>query len=101
MPAISEKIVIFIDEIDSTLSLPFNIDDFFAVVRDCYNKRTENSDYQRLTFAMIGVTTPADLIKDKKRTPFNIGIPIKLTGFQLDEVEPLAKGLVHKTTNTK
>ena len=50
---------------------------------------------------MIGVTTPADLIKDKKRTPFNIGIPIKLTGFQLDEVEPLAKGLVHKTTNTK
>ncbi|NEQ77807.1 MAG: hypothetical protein F6K23_35205 [Okeania sp. SIO2C9] len=99
LPSISQQIVIFIDEIDSTLSLPFNIDDFFAVVRDCYNKRADNSDYQKLTFAMIGVATPADLIKDKKRTPFNIGKPIKLTGFQLAEVEPLAQGLINKTTN--
>ncbi|WP_293139239.1 AAA-like domain-containing protein [Okeania sp. SIO3I5] len=99
LPSIEQQIVIFIDEIDSTLSLPFNIDDFFAVVRDCYNKRADNSDYQRLTFAMIGVATPADLIKEKKRTPFNIGKPIKLSGFRLAEVEPLAKGLVEKTTN--
>ncbi|NEO53159.1 MAG: hypothetical protein F6K54_08745 [Okeania sp. SIO3B5] len=99
LPTISEKIVIFLDEIDSILSLPFNTDDFFAVVRDCYNKRANNSDYQRLTFVMIGVATPADLIKEKKHTPFNIGRPIKLTGFRLTEVEPLAKGLVEKTTN--
>ena len=99
LPSISQPIVIFVDEIDSTLSLPFNIDDFFAVIRDCYNKRADNYDYQRLTFAMIGVATPADLIKDKKRTPFNIGRPIKLAGFRLAEVEPLAKGLVDKTAN--
>jgi len=99
LPSISQNIVIFIDEIDSTLNLPFNIDDFFAVIRDCYNKRADNSDYQRLTFVTIGVTTPADLIKQKKRTPFNIGKSIKLTGFQLAEVEPLAKGLVEKNTN--
>ncbi|NES71526.1 MAG: hypothetical protein F6K24_43165, partial [Okeania sp. SIO2D1] len=65
LPSIYQNIVIFIDEIDSTLSLPFNIDDFFAVIRSFYNKRDNNSDYQRLTFAMIGVATPADLIKDK------------------------------------
>ncbi|NET41958.1 AAA-like domain-containing protein [Okeania sp. SIO2B3] len=99
LPSISQNIVIFIDEIDSTISLPFNIDDFFAVVRDCYNKRADNSDYQKLTFAMIGVATPADLIKEKKRTPFNIGRAIKLTGFRLAEVEPLAQGLVDKTAN--
>ncbi|WP_426548940.1 AAA-like domain-containing protein, partial [Dapis sp. BLCC M126] len=99
LPSVSQNIMIFIDEIDSTLSLPFNIDDFFAVVRDCYNKRADNSDYQRLTFAMIGVATPADLIKEKKRTPFNIGRPIKLIGFRLAEVEPLAQGLVEKTAN--
>nr|WP_293076606.1 AAA-like domain-containing protein [Okeania sp. SIO3B5] len=99
LPSISQNIVIFIDEIDSTISLPFNIDDFFAVIRDCYNKRSDNYDCQKLTFAMIGVATPADLIKEKKRTPFNIGRAIKLTGFRLAEVEPLAKGLVEKTTN--
>lgn len=89
----TDNIVIFIDEIDSILSLAFNLDDFFAVIRDCYNRRADQKDYNRLTFALIGVSTPSDLIKDKGRTPFNIGRAIDLTGFQLDEAQPLAQGL--------
>ena len=90
----TDNIVIFIDEIDSILSLSFNLDDFFAVIRDCYNRRADQRDYNRLTFALIGVSTPSDLIKDKRRTPFNIGRAIDLTGFQLSEAQPLAQGLV-------
>ncbi len=90
---ITANIVIFIDEIDSILSLTFNLDDFFAVIRDCYNRRADNPEYNRLTFALIGVSTPSDLIQDKGRTPFNIGQAIDLTGFELDEAEPLAQGL--------
>ncbi|WP_208821555.1 AAA-like domain-containing protein [Tolypothrix sp. PCC 7910] len=93
LKTITEKIVIFIDEIDSILSLSFNLDDFFAVIRDCYNRRATHADYNRLTFALIGVSTPSDLIQDKRRTPFNIGRAIDLTGFQLHEAEPLARGL--------
>ncbi|MBW4566957.1 MAG: AAA-like domain-containing protein [Tolypothrix carrinoi HA7290-LM1] len=88
------NIVIFIDEIDSILSLGFNPDDFFAVIRDCYNRRADNPAYRRLTFAILGVSTPSDLIQDKRRTPFNIGRAIELTGFQLEEAQPLARGLV-------
>jgi len=88
------NIVVFIDEIDSILSLGFNPDDFFAVIRDCYNRRSDNLAYRRLTFAILGVSTPSDLIQDKRRTPFNIGRAIDLTGFQLEEVQPLARGLV-------
>ncbi|MGI8504959.1 MAG: AAA-like domain-containing protein, partial [Hassallia sp.] len=87
------NIVIFIDEIDSILSLGFNPDDFFAVIRDCYNRRADNPAYRRLTFAILGVSTPSDLIQDKRRTPFNIGRAIDLTGFQLQEAQPLAQGL--------
>ncbi|MEH2323481.1 MAG: AAA-like domain-containing protein, partial [Nostoc sp.] len=93
LQTITEKIVIFIDEIDSVLSLSFNLDDFFAVIRDCYNRRADNPEYNRLTFALIGVSTPSDLIQDKRRTPFNIGQAIDLTGFQLREAQPLARGL--------
>ena len=96
---IPQNIVIFIDEIDSVLSLKFNIDDFFAVIRDCYNKRADNFDYRRLTFALIGVATPSDLIQDKRRTPFNIGRAIELTGFQLKEAQPLGVGLAQKVSN--
>lgn len=91
-----QQIVIFIDEIDSVLSLNFPLDDFFAFIRACYNKRADNFHYQRLTFGLFGVATPADLILDKTRTPFNIGRAIELQGFQLSETQPLAEGLKNK-----
>lgn len=90
---VAEPIVLFIDEIDSVLSLPFSTDDFFALIRACYNRRAENPIYQRLTFALFGVATPADLISDATRTPFNIGQAIELRGFQLAEATPLLSGL--------
>ncbi len=93
LPQIQEKIVIFIDEIDSVLSLNFSCDDFFALIRACYNRRAEQPDYHRLTFALFGVATPSDLISDATRTPFNIGKPIELKGFQLSEATPLLSGL--------
>lgn len=85
-------IVIFIDEIDSLLSLNFPTNDFFAFMRFCYNQRANNPSYQRLTFALFGVATPADLIQDKKLTPFNIGQAINLTGFQISEALTLIQG---------
>ncbi|MCG6137668.1 MAG: GUN4 domain-containing protein [Nostoc sp. LLA-1] len=90
---VRENIVIFIDEIDSVLSLNFPTDDFFALIRACYNKRVDNPEYNRLTFCLLGVASPSNLIEDKQRTPFNIGKAISLKGFQLHEAEPLETGL--------
>ncbi|MFB8788143.1 MAG: AAA-like domain-containing protein [Potamolinea sp.] len=99
LPSVSQNIVIFVDEIDSILSLKFNIDDFFAFIRNCYNKRADNPDYRKLTFALIGVATPSDLIQDRLRTPFNIGQAIELTGFQFQEAKAFALGLADKAKN--
>lgn len=90
----TENITIFIDEIDSVLSLNFQVSDFFALIRFCYNQRSVNSEYNRLTFAIFGVATPSDLITDKKRTPFNIGTAIEIHGFSYHETAPLIKGLI-------
>lgn len=98
---VNQNIAIFVDEIDSVLSLNFPIDDFFAFIRSCYNKRAERPEYNRLTFALLGVATPSDLIQDKNRTPFNIGKAIQLKGFQLNEAEPLAFGLAEKIDNSQ
>ncbi|MEJ6486426.1 AAA-like domain-containing protein [Nostoc punctiforme UO1] len=89
----AERIFIFIDEIDSLLSLSFPINDFFAWIRQCYNQRPENSNFNRLGFALFGVASPSDLIADKGRTPFNLGKAIELHGFQLHEATPLLQGL--------
>ena len=90
---IQQPIVIFIDEIDCILSLSFLADDFFALIRTCYERRAELPDYRRLTFALFGVATPSELISNQARTPFNIGRPIGLLGFQWSEAAPLLPGL--------
>ncbi|MEH2107034.1 CHASE2 domain-containing protein [Nostoc sp.] len=96
---VKQRIVIFIDEIDSVLSLKFPTDEFFALIRHCYDKRASNPEYRRLSFALLGVATPGDLIQDENATPFNIGRAIELKGFQLHESISLGKGLVEKVSN--
>jgi len=96
---ITQPLVIFIDEIDSVLSFKEPLDDFFALIRACYNKRAQKSEYKRITFALLGVATPSDLISDAARTPFNIGLAIELQGFNLQEALPLAKGFEGKVDN--
>ncbi|MBV6625478.1 MAG: AAA-like domain-containing protein [Rivularia sp. (in: Bacteria)] len=90
---IQSPIVIFVDEIDKVLSQDFSLDDFFALIRFFQNQRVDNPIFERLTFALLGVATPGDLIKNKSQTPFNIGEAIELHGFTIDEVEPLIRGL--------
>ncbi len=96
---IPQNLVIFIDEIDSVLGLSFPTDEFFALIRNCYDKRGTKLDYRRLTFALLGVATPSDLIQDKNSTPFNIGRAIELRGFQLQESAALAEGLARRVSN--
>ncbi len=86
-------IVVFIDEVDSVLGLPFATHDFFGLIRNCYNCRADRPIYQRLTFVLLGVTTPTALIQDKRFTPFNIGCAIALNGFRWVEALPLLAGL--------
>ena len=95
----ADKIFIFIDEIDSVISLDFSTDDFFALIRYFYNHRAEQSELNRLSFALFGVATPNELIDDRTRTPFNIGKAIELTGFTATEAKPLIAGLQDSLKN--
>ena len=87
-----DRLVIFADEIEWTIQFPFS-DNFFAAIRACYNARATKPEYERLTFVLLGVASPSDLIKDRTRTPFNIGRRIDLTDFSHKEASPLAWGL--------
>jgi hypothetical protein len=97
---LSGKIIIFVDEIDSILRIKFK-DDFFAFIRACYNQRADNPEYQRLTFCLLGVATPSNLIADTNRTPFNIGKAVELTGFQLNEIDALIRGFEGRVARPK
>jgi WD40 repeat protein len=88
------RLVIFVDEIDVVKSLPFSTDEFFAAIRECYNRRTNDPEFARLAFCLLGVVSPADLIQESRITPFNIGQRIVLTDFTAAEAARLSAGLV-------
>jgi hypothetical protein len=93
LPRYPGPVVIFVDEIDAVRSLPFSTDEFFAGIREFYNRRTEDEELKRLSFCLLGVATPSDLIRDTRTTPFNIGQRIELYDFTEAEAAPLAQGL--------
>src|SRR4029079_14083948 len=90
------RIVIFVDEIDVVRALPFSADEFFAAIRQCYVGRATDPELNRLSFCLLGTATPADLIRDTRVTPFNIGKRIEVMDFTAEEAAPLAEGLVHR-----
>ena len=94
----SERLVIFIDEIDQIQLLPCSgegrtADEFFAAVRSCYSRRSEDAEFSRLTFCLLGVALPSDLIGDHRITPFNIGTRIELADFDESQVLTFKAGL--------
>jgi WD40 repeat protein len=101
LPSIPQNIVIFVEEIDNLLSLKFDTDGFFMLIRSFYEQRAEKPEYKRLTFAFLGVATPNDLIRSKSTSAFNIGLAVEMSGFQLHEAEPLAQGLIGKVSDPK
>ena len=92
LPQVNNRVVIFIDEIDTMLTMPFR-DNFFAAIRALFNGRADNPELERLAFVLLGVASPSELIKDPDRTPFNIGSKINLQEFKPTDAKPLLKGL--------
>jgi len=86
----SAPVVIFLDEIDSTIALPYT-DDFFVAIRAMYNDRASEPLFERVTFCLVGVSTPDELIKNRRTTPYNIGRTIELPDFDADrdDLRPL------------
>ena len=73
-------IVIFLDEIDSTLKHTFT-DGLFTAIRGMYNERSLVPEYEQVTFCLVGVATPNELIKDRRTTAYNVGRTLSLRDF--------------------
>ncbi len=89
---VAEPLVVFVDEIGATLGLDFT-DDFYAAIRYLYNARAIKPEFKRLSFALLGVAAPGDLIGDPQRTPFDVRHRVELGDFTYEEAAPLAEGL--------
>lgn len=88
------SIVVFLDEIEQVRALPFSADDFFAALRAAHNKRADDPEFRRLTFCLLGVAAPGELIKNPLLTPFNIGQGLRLEDFTPAQARAFLPGLL-------
>lgn len=86
-------LVVFLDEIEMVRLAPVDVDDFLLMLRSFHEERGQSPALGRLSFCLIGVTTPNDLIKNKSVTPFNVSRPIRVDDFTRAECDGLAPGL--------
>ena len=86
LEAVSGKIIIILDEIDALIDTDYS-DEIFAQIRSVYFNRVNYQAFERLTFLLSGVAEPATLIKDRTKSPFNIGEKIYLDDFSPSELD--------------
>ena len=93
------RFVVFLDEIDHTLNLPYT-DDFFLAIRSLYNDRATEPDLRRLAFCLVGVFTPNELVKHQRTTSYNVGLTLELEDFSPihDDLSPLSRTLAVDTS---
>jgi tetratricopeptide (TPR) repeat protein len=81
---VQDPIVVFIDGLSHTLNRALR-DSFYAAIESIYHARATDPIYHRLTFVLLGVTLPADLVKNSKNPPLSFAQKIELSGFTWEE----------------
>jgi WD40 repeat protein len=83
----SPRVVLLLDEIDALRRSRFK-NTFFSDVRNIFNDRADpnQKELKRIQFVLAGAARVEELITDSTRSPFNVGEPIRLDDFTLEEV---------------
>jgi hypothetical protein len=88
LPGVSSALVLAIDGADLAWGVPFQ-DDFFAMLRAW--AESFHDPWPKLRLLLTVSTTPALLVSDPNRSPFNLTAPIVLGDLRPDQVEDLAR----------
>ncbi len=83
---VSERIIIFVDEIQCIEDLPF-ADHLLASIRAAHNARTTDPDFMRLTFVLLGECDPVSLIAEPEMSPFSVTQPVVLDDFSREQLD--------------
>ncbi|MBP0021743.1 MAG: AAA-like domain-containing protein [Cyanobacteria bacterium SBLK] len=87
---VNSSLVLALDEVHQVFEYPQVAKDFFPLLRSWYEEAKTLPIWQKLRLVVVHSTeiyVPLQL----NQSPFNVGLPIQLTHFNLDEVQQLAQ----------
>ncbi|NMF61478.1 AAA-like domain-containing protein [Brasilonema octagenarum] len=83
-------VVLVFNEVDRFFEHPQICDEFFALLRSWCEEARQNLNWQKLRLVVV-YSTQEYVTLDINRSPFNIGLPIRLVEFTHPQVKELAK----------
>ncbi len=100
LPEMTIPIVLFIDEIERTVTLPFR-DHFFEWLTSLYESRATNSILYRISFVLSGVANPSELIPEGGPLLIQWSHRVVLSDFTTEETLALAGKLSFHEDDTE
>ncbi|MDZ8189828.1 MAG: AAA-like domain-containing protein [Nostoc sp. ChiSLP02] len=83
-------IVLVLNEVDRFFEYPHIAQEFFALLRSWCEEAQQNPNWQKLKLVVV-YSTEEYAALNINRSPFNIGLPIRLSEFTQEQVEDLAR----------
>jgi hypothetical protein len=90
LPNLTTNLVLAIDDIDTIFNYQSVAEDFLSLLRGWHEEVNFSPDWQRLR-SIVAHSTDVYINLDLDRSPFNIGLPIKLPPLTPPQVNNLAK----------
>jgi hypothetical protein len=88
---LDKPLVLCLDHVDRVFEFPTIAQDFFPMLRYWYEEAKNLDSWKKLRM-VIANSTEAYIKLDANQSPFNVGRQIKLSGFDLAQVQQLAQG---------
>ncbi|MBD2542930.1 AAA-like domain-containing protein [Planktothricoides raciborskii] len=90
LPAVSSPFILGLNEVNILFQYPAIACDFFPMLRSWHEEAKYVEIWQRLRMIVV-YSTEIYIPLNLNQSPFNIGLPIKLTEFNLEQGKDLAK----------
>lgn len=90
LPQLNVPVVIAFDEVNQIFEYPHIAKDFFPLLRSWYEEAKRQVLWQKLRW-MIVHSTDIYVPLQLHQSPFNVGLPLALEGFNLEQIEQLAQ----------
>jgi transcriptional regulator with XRE-family HTH domain len=87
---IKSPVVLVLEEVDRLFEYPQLTNEFFPLLRSWYEEAQYDTNWQKLRLVVV-YSTEAYVTLDINRSPFNVGLPIRLPEFTQQQVEELAR----------
>ncbi len=90
LPQVESSLVLCLDDVDLVFLNLKNYEDFFGLLRSWYDKAQSRPIWKKLRLVVVH-STEVYMLKDINQSPFNVGIPIELPEFSIEQVQYFAK----------